>query len=186
LVAADRGHIGRRHGAAVQRDQVEAAAEAADRDLRAFAVGAVDRHAGDALQRFGEVGVGELADVFGRDGVDDAAVAALDLDRAFQRGPDARDDDFVDRLVLVIALGLGLAAGENRHGQRQQRRRSIQTTVSLHSRFPAQWPRKGLVLFCFSVDKPARFFATFAKNNRASTATLAVTSLRQIGQAAEK
>src|SRR4029079_3207649 len=62
---------------------------------RAFTVRAVDRHAGNALQRLGEVGVGELAHFLGRDGIDDALGVALDILRLTQRGTDAGDDDVV-------------------------------------------------------------------------------------------
>ena len=44
--------VGRRHLAAIERHHVELRAEAARRDERAFAVAAVDRDAGDSLQRF--------------------------------------------------------------------------------------------------------------------------------------
>src|SRR5690606_30316116 len=94
LVGADRLNVGGGHRATVQGHQVEAAAEAADRDLRAFTVIAVDGHAGNALERFRQVGVGELADVFRGDRVDDAAVAALDLDRLLDRGANTGDDNF--------------------------------------------------------------------------------------------
>jgi hypothetical protein len=62
---------GGRHGAAVQRHQVEFRAEAADGDLRTFVIDAADRDAGDALQRLRKVLIRELADVFGRDRIDD-------------------------------------------------------------------------------------------------------------------
>ena len=60
------------HLAAIERDHVELRAEAARGDLRAFAIAALDRDAGDALQRFGQVGVRELADVLGADRIDHA------------------------------------------------------------------------------------------------------------------
>ena len=61
-----------RHGAAVQGHQVEFRTEAAHRHARTFVVHTVDGHAGNALDGFGEVGVGELADVLGGNGIDDA------------------------------------------------------------------------------------------------------------------
>src|SRR5690606_36999429 len=67
--------------AAVERDQVVTRSETARGDLCAFAVAALDRDTGDALQRLGQVGVRELADVLGADGVDDAAGIALDAHR---------------------------------------------------------------------------------------------------------
>ena len=50
----------------VDLDAVEAGIGAADADAAAFAVLAADLHAGHPLQGFGEVLVGELADVLGR------------------------------------------------------------------------------------------------------------------------
>src|SRR5690606_37715291 len=82
--------------AAVERDQVVARAEATRGDLRAFTVAALDRDAGDALQRLGQVGVGELADVLGADGVDDAAGVALDPHRVLEAVAQARDDDGIE------------------------------------------------------------------------------------------
>ncbi len=55
--------------AAVQGHQVKLATEAANRNLGALALDAVDGHAGNALQRFGQVGVGELTNIFRGNGV---------------------------------------------------------------------------------------------------------------------
>src|SRR3546814_17305872 len=66
--------------------QIELGTEAANRDQRTFTVRTVDRHAGDALQRLGEVGVGELADILGGDRVDDALRVALDVGRRGKAG----------------------------------------------------------------------------------------------------
>lgn len=52
--------------------------QAADGDGAAFAVVARNLDAGDALQRFGDVVVGQLADVFGDDGIDDLLGVLLD------------------------------------------------------------------------------------------------------------
>src|SRR5690606_27985479 len=88
--AGDGGHL-----PAVEQHQGEGGADAAHRHLRAFAVVTVDRHAGDALQRLGQVGVGELADVLGDDAVDDAGGIALEVHRRLQAAADAGDDDGV-------------------------------------------------------------------------------------------
>jgi hypothetical protein len=87
----------RRHLAAVQQHQVELGAEAANRDPRAFTKAPVDRHAGDALQRLGKVGIGELADVDGGNGIDDADGVALGVHRLAKAGADAGDDDVFRR-----------------------------------------------------------------------------------------
>src|SRR5690606_10517366 len=77
------------HLPAVEQHQVEVGADAAHCDLGAFAHRAVDRHAGNALQRFGQVGIGELADVLGNDAVDDAGRIALEVHRRLQAAADA-------------------------------------------------------------------------------------------------
>ena len=84
----------------VEADAGEIGAEAAHRDRAAFAGVAVDRHAGNALQQFGEVLVGEVGDVLGDDDVDDAGVVALGAQRRGQRRAEAGDDD----LVVVVRL----------------------------------------------------------------------------------
>src|SRR5690606_191035 len=84
LEAAAAETVGTRDLAAVEGDQIETRAEATRGDLGAFAVAALDRDAGDALQRLGEVGVGELADVLGADRVDDTAGVALDVHRVLE------------------------------------------------------------------------------------------------------
>ena len=61
----------------VEADAGEIGAEAAHRDRAALAGVAVDRDARDALQRFGEVLVGEVGDILGDDHVDDAVVLRL-------------------------------------------------------------------------------------------------------------
>ena len=91
-----------RHLAAVEQHQVEVGADAAHGDLRAFAHRAVDRHAADALQRFGQVGVGELADVLGDDAVDDALRIALEVHRRDEAAADAGDHHGVERLGIDI------------------------------------------------------------------------------------
>ena len=78
-------------GATVDGDQVEVRTEAAHRDLRAFAVAAIDRDAGDALQRLGQVGVRELADVLGAHRVHAADRVALDVHRLFEAVAHAGD-----------------------------------------------------------------------------------------------
>src|SRR5690606_3184078 len=107
LVLPDRGDARGRHRAAVEGDEVVARTETTDSHARAFTVDAIDRHAGDALERFREVGVGELADVFGGNAVDDTRRIALEVDRSIERSAHAGDDD---RLRLVGCI-LGRSAG---------------------------------------------------------------------------
>ena len=82
---------GGRHLAAVQQDHVEVRTDAAHGHVGAFAAVAVDRHARDALQRFRQVGIRELADVVGDDTVDDTVGIALQVQGRLQAGADAGD-----------------------------------------------------------------------------------------------
>ena len=90
--------------------------EAADDDAGAFdreavrivgAFEAADVHTGDALQRLGDRPVGQRADIFGVDGVDDSVGFALEILGRFQRAAEAADDDRVlavldDGFVVVV------------------------------------------------------------------------------------
>src|SRR5690606_24048287 len=88
-------------------DEVESRTEAADRDLRTFAIAALDADARNTLERFRQVGVGELADIFRRDRVDDARRIALDIHRALEAGANAGHDDDVLLRVRHILGGSG-------------------------------------------------------------------------------
>ena len=80
LIAAVEADRGGRRFAAVDDGLGEALRQAADADVQAFAVDvAVDLDAGDAGQRFGDIGVGKLADVFGKDRVGEAGRLALGI-----------------------------------------------------------------------------------------------------------
>jgi hypothetical protein len=83
--------------------------QSADRDRLAFAENARDLNAGDTLQRLGNVGVRQLADVLSCDHVHDLKGFALDLGRTLQRGADAGDDD-------VLPVGRRRAIGILRSG----------------------------------------------------------------------
>ena len=61
-----------------------------------MAVHTVDGHAGQALDRFGQVLIGKVGHVFSQDGVHRSGFAALDVQRLLQAGPEAGDDDFID------------------------------------------------------------------------------------------
>jgi hypothetical protein len=74
----------------VEANAGELRAEAANGDRAALAGIALDRDAGDALERFGEVLVGELGDVLGDDRVDRGDRIALDVDRGAERGAESR------------------------------------------------------------------------------------------------
>ena len=108
---------GCRHLAAVQQHQVEFRAEAANGNGRPFAIGAVDRYAGNTLKRFRQVGIRELADILGRNRVHHALRVAFDIARGGQAGADAGHDDFGGLVVDRRVLGEGrLTADSHRNG----------------------------------------------------------------------
>mmetsp|Transcript_30750 Transcript_30750/g.56613 ORF Transcript_30750/g.56613 Transcript_30750/m.56613 type:complete len:561 (+) Transcript_30750:2306-3988(+) len=119
----------RRHLPAVQQHHVEVGADAAHGDLGSLAAGrAIDGHTGDALHRFREVGVGELADVLGHDAIHQATRLPLEGDSAVKRLANARDDHGPQVLrggrgVRLLRLGLrGRRAGQQRKRGRKGHR----------------------------------------------------------------
>ncbi|MEJ1968940.1 MAG: hypothetical protein WDN03_09985 [Rhizomicrobium sp.] len=102
----------------VQRDLREIRAKAADRDVDAFAVDfTADGHAGDAVEGFGDVGVGEFADVLGEDAVGEVGGGALGVGRGGQAGAVAGDDDGFDPVVRVSIGGVGRCGRDDAGGQ---------------------------------------------------------------------
>ncbi len=95
------GTIVSRHLAAVDGHQVVFRTESTHRHLAALTALPVDRHAGDALQGLRQVRVRELADVFGRNRVDDARRTALDVHGARQTAADANGDNFLDDFAFL-------------------------------------------------------------------------------------
>ncbi len=106
---------------AVDAHARELRAEAAHRDVAAFAGHARDRHAGNALQRLGEIEIGELADVLGHDHVGLADLHALELDRLLEAGAEAHDVDRLQHGLLALggACGRGVVVGRLRLGRGQ-------------------------------------------------------------------
>jgi len=87
--------------AAVQRGQ--RIGEATDRDRAGFAACSVgDLDTGDALERFDHVVVGQLADVFSHDRVDDLDVVLAAVDGTDDRCTHARDDDVLGSRLRVV------------------------------------------------------------------------------------
>jgi hypothetical protein len=88
----------------------EIRAEAAHGDRTPLARVAVDRHARNALQRFGKVLIGKLADVLGDDGVDLFGRIALLVEGFDQAGAETDHLDRVQVLRRALRrLGRGLA-----------------------------------------------------------------------------
>ena len=123
--AAVDGRAERRAGGGRDRlDPVEAhareiAAQAAHGDVAPFARVTLDRDAGHALKRFGDVGVWEVGHVLGVDDVDDVVRLPLGVERALERAAQAGDDDF---LLLLGRLGARRVLREGRTGPAQDGR----------------------------------------------------------------
>src|SRR3546814_5490823 len=88
---------------------------AADIDGRALARVALDLHARNALERVDDRDVGQLADILGRDRIDDRGRLTLEIDRLFLRSTDAGDDD---RVVLAVIDARRRRRGDGRFGRR--------------------------------------------------------------------
>ncbi len=96
--------------------------EAADGDRAAFAVVARNLDSGDALQRFGHVVVGQLADVFGNDGIDDLLCVLLDQLRLGHAAAGTGDLHGVQLLRRRIRCRRGSGGRILRIGLRAQQR----------------------------------------------------------------
>ena len=115
--------------AAIEQRGGEIAGEAADVDLLRAVAEALRGQAGQARQRVGDRHVRQLADVFGRDGLDDRGGGALGVDRILDAAADAGDLDavqgdriggFVGRLGRRRGLRVRRPRGQVQH--RRQRR----------------------------------------------------------------
>src|SRR5690606_33392321 len=93
----------------------ELRAQAAHGDVAALAALAGDRHAGNALQRLGEVEVGEVGDVLCHDRVDHARFAALDVDRTLEAGAIAGHHHRVQGLRINLRRGSGVLRDRPHH-----------------------------------------------------------------------
>ncbi len=81
---------------AIELDGVQIRADAADDDEAALALVAVERDAGNALDRFGGVLVGKTADVVGCDDTGEGFSGTLLVDRAGRAHRAARDDEGIE------------------------------------------------------------------------------------------
>src|SRR5439155_17567938 len=108
------------YAVAVDQRLRQARAGAADADAVVLveaalaAGGRTGIHAGDALDRVGDIFVGHLADVFGGDDFDDRVGVALGGQRLLARCANAGDDD-----GLELGGGLGGAGGFGRRSRRR-------------------------------------------------------------------
>jgi len=71
-----------------------------NRDEFAFTARTVNGNAGDALERLRQIGVGQLADIFGRDGIDDSLRITFDGPCAGDAGANTGDHDFAQVAAL--------------------------------------------------------------------------------------
>ena len=103
----------------VEQDLGEVGAETADRDVHALTVDfAADGDAWNAVQRFGDVGVGKFADVFGEDRVGEIDRSALGVGCHGQAGSIAGDRDgfFPSRNHLCLGRERRHKPAERQHG----------------------------------------------------------------------
>ncbi len=113
--------------AAVQQIAVEVRAEAADVDVGRNAVAiALRSHAWQVRQRFGDGGVGQLADVFRRDRLDDLVGILLHRDRGLDApaDPGHRDLLLARRRLATHHRRTGAGLGRRRDRRRRRGRRS--------------------------------------------------------------
>ena len=98
-----------RHLSAVERDEVKVSAEAADRDGGALTALSLNRNAGDALQCLRQVGIREVADILGGNGVNNAAGVTLGIHRSLEARANAGDYHFFNHLLVgdLILSGHG-------------------------------------------------------------------------------
>ena len=93
VLQRDRARLRGEQLAAVVGGRVKGVVEAAHEHAAGFAAVALDLDAGDACRRVGHRDVGQLADVFGNDRIDDLVAVALDVARRLHRSAKAGDDD---------------------------------------------------------------------------------------------
>jgi hypothetical protein len=105
----------------VQAHASEFGTQTANRDGAAFAGVTRDRHARNALQRFGKIQVREVGDVFGDDRIDRTDLLALDVQRLTQAFTEASDDDLFDfALFCSLILRRLLRKSRGADGQRRE------------------------------------------------------------------
>ncbi|MNE34907.1 hypothetical protein D3C80_1286450 [compost metagenome] len=126
---------GRDHLAPVQQGGGEVRTQAADRDQLAATVQPLHRHAGQAGQGFGDRHVRQLADVLGRDDLDDRGVVGLGRNRGLDRAADASHDDFVDLGRLLVARGRALRLG---HAAQRQGEDDAERAAGHEARAPGE------------------------------------------------
>ena len=88
---------------------VKSGPEAADRQRLRAAVGALRGDAGQATDGFGDRGIRQLADVLGRNHLDDRRFVLLDVDRILDALAHTGDDHFLDVLVRLLLRHRGAA-----------------------------------------------------------------------------
>jgi len=102
----------------VERGAGEIGRQAADGNHIGPTIRALRGQARQASQAFGDAGVGQLADVFGRDRLDDVVGVLLGLQRTLDTAADAGDHHRAEviygtlrRLLLGLGAGLGFLRG---------------------------------------------------------------------------
>ena len=116
---AGRANAGGHRRAPVHLHPHELRPQAANGHERPFAALPVDGDAGDALQRFGQVLVRELADVLRHQGIDDVVRGALHLDGLPHAAANAAHDDLLKRAGRLLRRG-GFAGRRQRECRQAQ------------------------------------------------------------------
>src|SRR5690606_6690201 len=123
--------------AAVEQGGGEVRGQAAHADDLGATGDALRRQARQARDRLGDAHVRQLADVLGRDRLDDGGGVALDRDRALDAATDAGDGDRIE-VGGVAAVVLGVHAGRaQRDGRRQRRAKHV--ALVMHVPSPRKW-----------------------------------------------
>jgi hypothetical protein len=99
----------------IEQHEVEVRANAADRDSGSFAVASLDGDPADPTQRFGEVGVRELADVLRDDAIHQALRTALKVKGRFEASAHTGHNDRFGSLSTLLFCLLSL----HRYGAQQ-------------------------------------------------------------------
>ena len=134
--AAILDQVVQRDGAAVHQRVLELRPQATDADIEPLAARAGDRHAGDQLQRLGDILGRELADIGRADGIDAVGGTALGLDARRQAARIGAVDDDIFALGARVTCLRGLRrsgggacllrVGGQRAGHQNKRNRCLQ------------------------------------------------------------
>ena len=132
LVELDPAIIARRdHFAAIEQRKAEIRPKPADRDLLRPATHALSGHTRQTGERIGDRKIGQQAEVFGGNHLDNARGIALGVERILDRAANAGDGDVATRFIDLHCLGIRRGLRRRRHRachQHKPGRRTAQQT----------------------------------------------------------